>query len=190
MVSVGTNALLTNVSGNTAANMMPCRGFRGAHQGARRHTDPRQREPEEQHQSDRGEIAHDPTFGPEADQHADDPHDRDSQGRAHQIRERSPREDRRLRHRQRTESVDHPLLQVVREQDPGVDAGKRDRLDEDASHQEVDVRGVLAALASDIDGPAEDEAEQQHEHDRADRHIQEQLGSALDVNEVALDHLP
>ena len=39
------------------------------------------------------------------------------------------------------------------------------------------------------DGAAEHEAEEHHEHDRAERHVEQELRRALDVDEVAPDHL-
>src|SRR5439155_21194300 len=88
------------------------------------------------------------------------------------------------------EAVDHAALEVVGQQYAGVDPGKRDGLDEDPGHQEVDVLPRCAALPPDLDRPAEDEVEEQHEHDRAERHVEQELGRAPDVDQVALDHLP
>ena len=50
-----------------------------------------------------------------------------------------PVEHRRARHRQRAEAVDQALLDVLGEPERGHEAAERDRLDDDARHQEVDV---------------------------------------------------
>ena len=89
-------------------------------------------------------------------------------------------EHRRARHRQRPEAVDQALLDVLGQAERRDEPAERDRLDDDARHQEVDV--VEAAA---VDRAAEHVDEQQREHDRLDRVGDQQVGLARDPLEVA-----
>ena len=96
------------------------------------------------------------------------------------VGERPPGEHRGARHRQRAEAVDQALLHVLGEPERGDEPAERDRLDDDARHQEVDV-----VEARRLDRAAEDVHEQQHEHHRLDRVRDQQVGLARDPLEVA-----
>jgi len=64
------------------------------------------------------------------------------------IGEGSPGEHRRARHRQRAETVDQPLLQILGEPEGRDETAEGDRLHDDPRHQEVDV-----VEARRLDGP-------------------------------------
>ena len=73
-----------------------------------------------------------------------------------------------------------PSPRSVAIETPGPIIPKRERLHEDAADQVVRV-----VAAGDVDDAAEDEREQQHEHDRLQRHVEQLLGDLADVLEVA-----
>src|SRR5262249_26551731 len=84
------------------------------------------------------------------------------------------------RHRQRPEAVHDPLGHICCEGSRGADEPEGDRLHQDSADQ------VLAVLAvRHADHATEDEAEQQHEHQRLEGHVEELLGDLADVGEVA-----
>ena len=84
------------------------------------------------------------------------------------------------RHRQRAEAVDQALLDVLGQPEGGDEPAERDRLDDDARHQEVHV-----VERPRVDRAAEHVDEQQREHDRLDRVGDQQVGLARDALQVA-----
>ena len=86
-----------------------------------------------------------------------------------------PGEHRRARHRERAEAVDQALLDVLGQPERGHEPAERDRLHDDARHQEVDV-----VERARVDRAAEHVDEQQHEHDRLDRVRDQQVRLARD----------
>ena len=93
-----------------------------------------------------------------------------------------PTSDRRARHRQRAEAVDHAGLHVLGEADRRG-RGPEDRvLDEDPRHQEQDVVDPGRQLRELV---REDEPEQQHEHDRLDQLEDEDRGHPGERDQVA-----
>src|SRR5262249_12652952 len=81
---------------------------------------------------------------------------------------------------QRTEAVDQPGVHVLSHARTGGQRGDGDGLDEDSGHQIVGVTGVL-----DVDGAAEDVAEQQHEDDRRTGRRRQLLGAPEYADEDA-----
>jgi hypothetical protein len=124
--------------------------------------------------------AGDPTRWAKPDQQPDDGHQGHDEGVAGQVGQRATRQDGQARHRQRPKAVDHPGGQVLGQADTGGRRTEDDGLHEDAGHQEVDVGD-----AARLDGPAEDVAKQEGEHDRLDEGEHQQLGLADQVKQVA-----
>src|SRR5712691_8279010 len=135
---------------------------------------------EQQGDKDGGHGGQEAVVETEADGRADDDHQQDHEDVAYQIGDGSSGQDGRAGHGQRPEPVDDALAHVLGQADRGGGGAEHDRLHDDPRDQEVDV-----ADPGDVDGAAEDVAEQQHEHDRLDGGEDQQLGGAGDVGQVA-----
>ena len=123
--------------------------------------------------------------GPDAEAHGvpDGGDQRDHEDVADHVRAGAAGQDGRSAHRKGTETLDQTLVQVLGEPDGRAHGAEDDRLHEDARHQELDV-----VAARDVDGPAEDVGEEQHEHDGLQRGEEECLGRPGECEEVAPRH--
>ena len=99
---------------------------------------------------------------------------------AGQLGEEVAEQVRRARRRQRAEAVDHALREVGGDRRRRAHHPEGERLDEDAADE---VLAVVAAV--DVDGAAEHVGEQQHEHQRLHRDVEQLLGDLADVLDVA-----
>ena len=81
---------------------------------------------------------------------------------------------------QRAEPVDHAFGEVGRDRGRGSGQAERERLDQDPADQELAVRAALHR-----DRATEHVREQQHEHERLERDVEQLLGDLADVLDVA-----
>ena len=156
------------------------RRVRRADDDAEERADQQHREGEQQQQREAGErVRQVRVDAPADDQAAEAQHDDAERDRRH-LREQVADQVGRARHRQRAEAVDDPLVQVRRDRCRRPHDPEGERLDEHAADH------VLAvAAAGHVDHAAEDVGEEQHEHHRLQRHVEQLLGDLPDVLEVA-----
>src|SRR5712692_124626 len=134
---------------------------------------------EQQGDDDGGHGGQEAVVETEADGRADDDHQQDHEDVADQVGDGSSGQDGRAGHGQGPEPVDDAFAHVLGQADRGGGGAEHDRLHDDARDQVVHV-----ADPRDVDGAAEDVAEQQHEHDRLDGGEDQQLGGAGDAGQV------
>ena len=89
-------------------------------------------------------------------------------------------DDRQAADRHRAKAIDDALGHVVRRRDAGADHPERQRLADDPREHVV-----LVADPRHVDRRAEHVQEQQDEHDRLDRHVEQPLGHARDRAQAA-----
>src|SRR4029453_10016056 len=140
---------------------------------------PTNKHPEREHQKERPEAPRRTALEPEPEQHREGRDDEDAPGDPRPVRKDPPADDRRARDRQRTEPVDHTPLEVDVERDRGREREEADALHQDPRQCELQVLGARSR-----DRPTEHVDEQDQEHDRLDRHLDQLLGSRLDVEQV------
>src|SRR6266545_2901331 len=121
-----------------------------------------------------------PATEPEAEQRREAGDDQDAPDDPHAVRRDPPADHRRTRDGQRAEPVDHATLEVDVQRDGRRERQERHALDQDPRERELKVFPAGAG-----DGPAEHIHEQHEEHEWLDRHLDELLGSGLDVQQVA-----
>ena len=109
--------------------------------------------------------------------------------RLHEVGEGAAGEHRAAGHRQRAEPVDQALVHVVGDARAGAGGGEGDGLREDARPSGTCGSRTALVVPPIVDGPAEDVAEQHHEHDRLDQPEDDDLGDPGHPDQVALgDH--
>ena len=111
---------------------------------------------------------------------AEHDHDRHAEHLLAELAHHLRADDRQPADRHRAEAVDHALGHVVGRGDAGADDPERERLADDPGEQVV-----LVAHPRDVDRRAEHVQEQQDEHDRLDRDVEQPLGHARDRPQAA-----
>ncbi len=153
-------------------------GVRGAHLQAEEDADPHHHRREHQDEQE-GEQARADLVGPPADDQPGAEHHDDRQDHAGELGEELTAQVRAPGGRERAEAVDDALADVGGHRRRRADQAERQRLDEDAADE------VLAVVAADRHRPAEDVREQQHEHQRLQRDVEQLLGDLADVGDLA-----
>ena len=154
----------------------------GAHRHADPQRDPRERQGEADRDAERREQQQ--RVGRDAEaEHVTEAHQDDAQQQVpEEVGEHRPDQRHRAADRQRPEAVEHALLDVGVHVLPDRDAAHRDRLADQAGQQELEV--VVARAVGDR--PAEHVQEQHQEDDRLQRDVDELLGRAGELDQVAL----
>jgi predicted ATPase/DNA-binding SARP family transcriptional activator len=161
-------------------------GAGGADLHADPHRDPGERQREADRYADRRQQRQRAGRDAEAQYVAEADHDHAQQQVPEELREHRAHQRRGPGDRQRPEPVEDALGDVAVHVLPDRDAAHRDRLAEQSRQQELQVVMLRAATQR----PAEDVGEQHQEDDRLQRHVDQLLRRAGDLDQVALgeDH--
>jgi hypothetical protein len=152
----------------------------GANRHAHEDPEPHHRDREQAEQPEpRQRMRHVLVDAP-ADDQTTDGHHHEGDRRRGELGDQVADDERGARHRQRAEAVNDSFGQVRRNRDPRAHHPEGERLHEDPANQVLVVRA-----AGDVDHTAEHVGEQQHEHQRLQRHVEQLLGDLPDVLQVA-----